>query len=153
MTIEQPAAHAAAGDLVRARMVIGGESVAAADGQTFELTNPATGQVFATAPLGGREDVDRAVAAARRAFDDPKGWRTWAAGKRGRSLAKLAALIKQHSEELALLETRNVGKPIGGSRGEVVGASLVFDYYAGAANKIFGETIPVSKPGLDFSLR
>ena len=153
MTIEQPAAQAAAGDLVRARMVIGGESVAAADGQTFELTNPATGRVFATAPLGGREDVDRAVAAARRAFDDPKGWRTWAAGKRGRSLAKLAALIKQHSEELALLETRNVGKPIGGSRGEVVGASLVFDYYAGAANKIFGETIPVSKPGLDFSLR
>ncbi|HEU0237390.1 MAG TPA: aldehyde dehydrogenase family protein [Candidatus Limnocylindrales bacterium] len=154
MTIEQPAATpAAATENLRARMVIGGESADAADGQTFELTNPATGQVFATAPLGGREDVDRAVAAARAAFDDPKGWRTWAAGKRGRSLAKLAALIKQHSEELALLETRNVGKPIGGSRGEVVGASLVFDYYAGAANKIFGETIPVSKPGLDFSLR
>jgi betaine-aldehyde dehydrogenase len=153
MTIEQPAAQTATGDVLRARMVIGGESVDAADDQTFEITNPATGQVFATAPLGGRADVDRAVAAARAAFDDPKGWRTWAAGKRGRSLAKLAALIKQHSEELALLETRNVGKPIGGSRGEVVGASLVFDYYAGAANKIFGETIPVSKPGLDFSLR
>jgi betaine-aldehyde dehydrogenase len=158
MTIDPSArqvgdAATAADEALTARMVIGGESVDAADGQTFEITNPATGSVIATAPLGGREDVDRAVAAARRAFDDPKGWRTWAAGKRGRTLAKFAALIKQHSEELALLETRNVGKPIGGSRGEVVGASLVFDYYAGAANKIFGETIPVSKPGLDFSLR
>jgi len=145
--------EATAADVLRVRMTIGGQSVDAADGRTFEITNPATGRMFATAPLGGREDVDRAVAAARAAFDDPKGWRTWAAGKRGRSLAKLATLLKQQSEELALLETRNVGKPIGGSRGEVVGASLVFDYYAGAANKIFGETIPVSKPGLDFSLR
>ncbi|HSL34977.1 MAG TPA: aldehyde dehydrogenase family protein [Candidatus Limnocylindrales bacterium] len=135
------------------RMMIGGESVDAADGQTFDVVNPATGTVIATAPLGGREDVDRAVAAARKAFDDRKGWASWAAGKRGRTLSKLAALIKQHSEELAQLETANVGKPIGGSRGEVVGASLVFDYYAGAANKLFGQTIPVSKPGLDLTIR
>jgi betaine-aldehyde dehydrogenase len=134
-------------------MFVGGESVDAADGQTFEITNPATGSVIATAPLGGREDVDRAVAAAQKAFEDRKGWATWAAGKRGRALSKLAALIKQHSEELAHLETANVGKPIGGSRGEVIGASLVFDYYAGAANKLFGQTIPVSKPGLDMTLR
>ncbi|HYC07796.1 MAG TPA: aldehyde dehydrogenase family protein, partial [Candidatus Binatia bacterium] len=92
-------------------------------------------------------------AAAQAAFDDPKGWATWAAGKRGRTLAKFAALVKDHSEELARLESRNVGKPISGARGEVIGASLVFDYYAGAANKLFGETIPVSKPGLDFTLR
>ena len=134
-------------------MVIGGEPVDAADGQTFEVVNPATGKVIATAPLGGPADVDRAVAAARRAFDDRKGWATWAAGKRGRSLAKLAALIKDHTEELAQLESRNVGKPISGARGEIIGASLVFDYYAGAANKIFGQTIPVSKPGLDLTLR
>ena len=135
------------------RMLIGGESVDAADGQTFDVVNPATGAVIATAPLGGREDVDRAVAAARKAFDDRKGWANWAAGKRGRTLAKFASLLKQHSEELAQLETANVGKPIGGSRGEVVGASLVFDYYAGAANKVFGQTIPVSKPGIDLTLR
>jgi acyl-CoA reductase-like NAD-dependent aldehyde dehydrogenase len=154
MTIEQPAAQPASDEeILRARMVIGGESVDAADGQTFDVVNPATGRLIATAPLGGREDVDRAVAAARKAFDDPKGWRTWAAGKRGRTLAKFAALVKEHSEELARLESRNVGKPIGEARGEVVGASLVFDYYGGAANKVFGETIPVSKPGLDFSLR
>ncbi len=136
-----------------ARMVIGGESVDAADGQTFEIVNPAHGRVIGTAPQGGPEDVDRAVAAARQAFDDPKGWSRWAASKRGRSLARLAALIKEHTDELAWLESRNVGKPISGARGEVTGASLVFDYYAGAANKVFGQTIPVSKPGLDLTLR
>ena len=135
------------------RMVIGGESVDAADGQTFDIVNPATGEVMATAPMGGREDVDRAVAAAQAAFDDRKGWANWAAGKRGRSLSKLASLIKQHTDELAQLESQNVGKPITAARGEVVGTSLVFDYYAGAANKIFGQTIPVSKPGLDLTLR
>jgi betaine-aldehyde dehydrogenase len=152
---ERPAGKDGSGgeDVLEARMVIGGEQVDAADGQTFEVVNPATGKVIATAPLGGREDVDRAVAAAQKAFEDRKGWATWAAGKRGRTLAKFASLIKANSEELAQLESRNVGKPITGARGEVVGASLVFDYYAGAANKIFGETIPVSKPGLDFTLR
>ena len=149
----QERASAPASAPTTARMVVGGEQVDAADGKTFDVVNPATGQVIATAPLGGREDVDRAVAAARKAFDDRKGWASWAAGKRGRSLSKLAALIKQNSEELAQLETANVGKPINASRGEVVGASLVFDYYAGAANKIFGQTIPVSKPGLDLTIR
>ncbi len=154
MTTEQQAAAGTNADAVtRTQMVIGGEQVDAADGQTFEIVNPATGRIVATAPLGGKADVDRAVDAARKAFDDPKGWATWAAGKRGRTLSKYAALIKQHSEELAQLETANVGKPITGSRGEVIGASLVFDYYAGAANKIFGQTIPVSKPGLDMTLR
>ena len=154
MTTEQraPMEAAAAGPTV-ARMVIGGESVDAADGQTFDVVNPAIGRTIATAPLGGREDVDRAVATAQKAFEDRKGWASWAAGKRGRSLAKLADLIKKSSEELAWLESRNVGKPITGARGEVIGASLVFDYYAGAANKIYGQTIPVSKPGLDLTLR
>src|SRR5881628_1590333 len=141
------------GSQTAARMVIGGEPADAVDGQTFEIVNPATGKVIATAPLGGRDDVDRAVAAAQTAFEDRKGWANWAAGKRGRSLAKLAALIKDNSDELAQLESRNVGKPISGAKGEVIGASLVFDYYAGAANKIFGQTIPVTKPGLDLTLR
>jgi betaine-aldehyde dehydrogenase len=135
------------------QMVIGGETVDAADGQTFDVVNPATGRTIATAPLGGPADVDRAVEAARKAFDDRKGWASWAAGKRGRSLAKFAALIKDHTEELAQLESQNVGKPITGARGEITGVSLVFDYYAGAANKIYGQTIPVSKPGLDLTLR
>jgi acyl-CoA reductase-like NAD-dependent aldehyde dehydrogenase len=149
MTTQLPSSETATG----VRMVIGGESVDAADGQTFDVVNPATGATIATAPLGGPADVDRAVEAARKAFDDRKGWATWAAGKRGRSLAKLAALIKANTDELAQLESRNVGKPISGARGEITGVSLVFDYYAGAANKVFGQTIPVSKPGLDLTLR
>ncbi len=148
MTVDQTASTISA-----MKMMIGGQSVDAADGQTFEIVNPATGVVIATAPLGGKADVDIAVAAAQKAFEDPKGWATWAAGKRGRTLAKFAAIIKDHSEELSWLETRNVGKPIGSSRGEIIGSSLVFDYYAGAANKVFGQTIPVSKPGLDLTLR
>ena len=103
--------------------------------------------------MGGREDVNRAVAAARKAFDDPKGWSSWSASKRGRTLAKLSSLVKANLEELARLESRNGGKPISGARGETLGVSLVFEYYAGAANKVFGQTIPVSKPGLDFTLR
>ena len=140
-------------DIATLRMVIGGETVDAADGQRFDVVNPATGGVIATAPQGGKVDVDKAVAAAQAAFEAPKGWSSWAAGKRGRTLAKLAALVKDHTEELAQLESRNTGKPISGARGEITGVSLVFDYYAGAANKIYGQTIPVSKPGLDLTLR
>lgn len=147
MTTEQSTSKSsgATATATAVRMVIGGEQVDAADGQTFDVVNPATGKVIAKAPLGGREDIDRAVDAAQKAFEDRKGWATWAAGKRGRTLAKFASLVKQNSEELAQLETANVGKPITSSRGEVIGASLVFDYYAGAANKVFGQTIPVSK--------
>src|ERR1044071_1360407 len=114
MTTDQRAPDTAADTPTTARMIIGGESSDAADGPSFEVVNPANGRVIATAPLGGREDVDRAVSAAQKAFEDRKGWASWAAGKRGRSLSKLADLIKKNSEELAWLESRNVGKPIGG---------------------------------------
>jgi betaine-aldehyde dehydrogenase len=144
---------AAKTDISAIQMVIGGENVDAADGQTFDIVNPATGSTIATAPLGGKADVDRAVVAAQKAFDEPKGWSSWAAGKRGRTLSKFADLIKKNSEELAQLESRNTGKPITSARGEIIGSSLVFDYYGGAANKVFGQTIPVSKPGLDITLR
>jgi acyl-CoA reductase-like NAD-dependent aldehyde dehydrogenase len=134
-------------------MVIGGEPADAAEGRTFDVVDPTHGRVVATAPLGGKADIDRAVEAAQRALDEPKGWSTWTATKRGRSLAKLAALMRDNLEELAQLETQNVGKPIKGARGEVLGASFVFDYYAGAANKVTGQTIPVNAPGLDLTLR
>ena len=118
MTTQQEVSATDATAPANVRMVIGGERVDAADGQTFDVINPATGKVVARAPLGGREDVDRAVVAAQKAFEDRKGWATWAAGKRGRTLSKFAALVKQHTEELAQLETANVGKPITSSRGE-----------------------------------
>jgi betaine-aldehyde dehydrogenase len=152
-TQEQVRPSPSSSEAMDAKMIIGGEQVDAADGQTFDVVNPATGAVMAHAPLGGPEDVNRAVQAATKALDDPKGWATWSASKRGRTLAKFAGIVRDHLEELAQLESRNVGKPISGARGEALAVSFVFDYYAGAANKLFGETIPVSKPGLDFTLR
>jgi len=153
MTTQTEAAGAATPALGTVQMIIGGERVDAADGQTFDVVNPATGELLAHVPLGGAEDVNRAVAAAQKALDDPKGFSSWSAAKRGRALQKLSNLVKDHLEELARLESRNVGKPIAGARGEALGVSLVFEYYAGAANKHFGETIPTSRPGLDFTLR
>ena len=133
------------------KMIIGGEQVEALDGQTFDVFNPATGKVIARAPLGGKADVDRAVEAARAAYEGP--WSTWSASKRGRTLQKFADLAKKNLEELAQLERENVGKPIQSARGEALAVGLVLEYYAGAANKHFGETIPTSRPGLDFTLR
>jgi acyl-CoA reductase-like NAD-dependent aldehyde dehydrogenase len=154
MTTQPAAATPAAPHQVQSfPMIIGGGPSEATEGGWFDVVDPATNAVFARAPLGTPADVDRAVAAARAAFEDPKGWSSWSAAKRGRTLQRLATLIKDHLEELAQLETRNVGKPITSSRGEVLGAAFVFEYYAGAATKIFGETIPVSRPGLDFTLR
>jgi betaine-aldehyde dehydrogenase len=134
-----------------AQMLIGGEHVSAADGQTFDVYNPATGELIARAPLGGKADVDHAVDAAQRAFAGP--WSTWSAAKRGRTLQKFADLCKKSMEELAQIERANCGKPITAARGEAFGVNLVLEYYAGAANKLFGETIPTSVPGLDFTLR
>ena len=133
------------------KMVIGGEQVDALDGQTFEVGNPATGEVIACVPLGGKADVDRAVAAAQKAFEGP--YSKWSAAKRGRTLQKFADLVKKANEELAQIDRENVGKPIVASRGESFAVSLVLEYYAGAATKHFGETIPTSIPGFDFTLR
>ncbi|HEY7738618.1 MAG TPA: aldehyde dehydrogenase family protein [Candidatus Limnocylindria bacterium] len=153
MTAETTPTTSVAPSLGTVQMLIGGEQVDAADGQTFDVVNPATGELLAKVPLGGPEDVNRAVAAAQKALDDPKGFASWSAAKRGRALQKLSNLAKDHIEELAQLESRNVGKPIAGARGEALSVGLVFEYYAGAANKHFGETIPTSAPGLDFTLR
>ncbi len=137
---------------MRFHMKINGEDVAAASGQTFRVVNPATGEVVADAPKGGPEDVDRAARAAQAAFDDGR-WSGMSATDRGRVLLRLAALIRDHAEDLATLETRQSGKTIADSRGEVAGAAGCFEYYAGAANKVFGETIPVADGGVDFTLR
>ena len=134
-----------------ARMFIGGEQVDALDGQTFDVTNPATGEVFARVPLGGKADVDRAVEAAHKALEGP--YAKWSAAKRGRTLMKYADLVKKNVEELAQIDRENVGKPIAASRNESFAVSLVLEYYGGAANKHFGETIPTSMPGFDFTLR
>jgi betaine-aldehyde dehydrogenase len=105
------------------------------------VLNPATEEQIAEVPGATVEDADRAVEAARRAFP---GWRAVAPADRGRLLRRLAALVEEHGEELARLETRNVGKPISDARGEVGMVAEVFYFYAGAVDKHHGETIPVA---------
>ncbi len=143
-----PGGHSPAPTL---KMVIGGKQVDAADGATFDVVSPVTAGVIARVPRGGAEDVDRAVAAAAGAFDGE--WHTWSQTRRGRTLGRLAALIRDHLEELAATESRNMGKPISSARWEMGAVADVMEYWAGAANKLMGETIPVSKPGFDFTLR
>jgi acyl-CoA reductase-like NAD-dependent aldehyde dehydrogenase len=135
-----------------ALLVIDGKRVASASGQTYATLNPATGEALADVAEAGLEDVERAVAAARRAFDDGP-WPNWPASQRAQVLFKMAALIRERMGELAELETRNSGKIIADSLGEVKAAAACFEYYGGAATKIFGETIPITSPGLDLTLR
>ena len=113
------------------------------------VVNPATEQTIAELPAAGVEETDAAVAAARTAFP---AWRTVAPADRARLLRRLAALVEENGEELALLETRNVGKPIADSRGEVAMVAEVFYFYAGAVDKHHGETIPVTG-GVDMTFR
>ena len=113
------------------------------------VLNPATEEAIAELPSAGVEESDAAVAAAKAAFP---AWRAVAPADRARLLRRLAALVEEHGEELALLETRNVGKPIADSRGEVGMVAEVFYFYAGAVDKHHGETIPVAG-GVDMTFR
>jgi len=133
------------------RMVIGGELVAAADGQTFEVVEPHRGTVVGVVPSGGPADVDRAVAAAQTAFDGE--WSSLSAADRGRLMYRFAQVVRDHEPELAQLESTQIGKPISGAAWEVGQVAKVFEFYAGATTKLHGSTIPVHRPGFDFTLR
>ncbi|HEX2288193.1 MAG TPA: aldehyde dehydrogenase family protein [Gaiellaceae bacterium] len=113
------------------------------------VVNPATEESIAEIPEASAEDADGAVEAARRAFP---AWRAVAPGDRVRLLRRLAAAVEEHGEELARLETQNVGKPIADSRGEVQMVADVFHFYAGAVDKHYGDTIPVAG-GVDLTFR
>jgi betaine-aldehyde dehydrogenase len=133
------------------RMTIGEARVEAADGRTFEVVEPHAGRVIANVPLAGQEDVDRAVAAAQAAFEGE--WSRISAADRGRLLSRFAEVVRDHEDELSLLESRQIGKPITGARWEVGQVAKVLEFYAGATTKLHGETIPVHRPGFDFTLR
>lgn len=115
------------------------------------LIEPATGQPLIEVARATVDDLDRAVQDAQRAFTGE--WRRINTRKRGQLLNRFAALIRENREELARLESRNVGKPIRDSRDEVGLAANVFEYYAGATNKIGGQTIPGAASGVLMSFR
>ena len=116
---------------------------------SFAVINPATEEPIAELEEAGVEQTDEAVARANAAF---KEWRAVAPTDRARLLRRVATLVEEHTEELARIESQNVGKPIGGARAEVGMVAQVFHFYAGAVDKHHGETIPVAG-GIDMTFR
>jgi acyl-CoA reductase-like NAD-dependent aldehyde dehydrogenase len=135
------------------KLLIGGEWVDAANGETFATVNPATGEELVQIAAAGAEDVDRAAAAARAAFAGE--WSKWSGAQRGDVLWKVADLLEKHTQEFAELETLDNGKTLRvSSRVDVPQAVKHFRYYAGWASKLEGSTIPVSFPNqLVYTLR
>ena len=131
------------------RMLIDGRWVAAASGKSFESRNPATGELLAMVAEGDAEDVDRAVAAARRAFDGP--WRRFKPYERQALLLKLADLVEEHFDELSTLDTLDMGAPVSRTRASRQRVLGMLRWYAGMATSIHGETIDNSLPGEYFS--
>src|SRR5437588_153708 len=115
---------------------IGGEWVDAADGGTMEVLNPATGETIAEVPRGTAKDVDRAVEAAKKALPE---WLETTPGERAEVLLKLADLLEEHAEELARLESKNVGKPLPAARDELPVAADNLRFFAGAARLLEGK--------------
>lgn len=127
-------------------LLIDGALRASLGGETFEVIDPATGQVFASAALGGAADIDLAVRAARRAFDGA--WAKVTPAQRARLLIKLAELIETNAERIALTESLDNGMPFMMAKfGSVMGAAEQLRYNAGWATKITGETMTPSFPG------
>jgi aldehyde dehydrogenase (NAD+) len=126
-------------------MLIGGEWVEALSGETFESVNPYTARTWATAPEAGEEDVDRAVRAAREAFDEGP-WGRMTGTERARLMRRLAELIAENAESLAVVETTDNGKLLREMGGQMKALPEWYYYFAGAADKIQGDTIPSHNP-------
>ena len=131
-------------------MFIDGERVAAADGETEPVINPATGETIGEVAKGSAEDVDRAVAAAERAFPS---WAEVSPGQRALALLRLADLVEEHAEELAQLESLNVGKPISAAREEIPFASDHIRFFAGASRSLEGRAAGEYEPGYTSIIR
>ncbi len=131
------------------RLLIGCKWVEAVSGKTFESRNPATGELLAVVAEGDAADIDRAVAAARRAFDGP--WSKFKPYERQQLLLKLADLVERHFDELSMLDTLDMGAPISRTRANQRRVLGMLRYYAGMATALHGETIENSLPGEVFS--
>lgn len=134
-------------DLKHCQMLIDGEWVGAEDGQTFESINPATGEAWATAPIAGKADVERVVQAAHRAFTEGP-WAKTTATERGKMLRKLGDLLVGKSEDLGRAETTDTGKMFKETRWQAAYIADFFHYFAGLADKIHGDTMPIDKPDM-----
>ncbi len=133
-------------------MLVAGDWRESSDGAHSSVLDPSNNEVVAEVPRGTREDARAAVGAAREAFRSPD-WREIDSSKRGRILTKLAGLIRENSEELARLETLSEGKTLRESKGDVAWAARAFEYFAGLADKVEGETIPVPPKRLNYTMK
>ncbi len=132
------------------KLFIDGRWVDSCSGETFETVNPATEEPLARVARANPEDVDRAVQAARKALSGP--WSQMTPKERAGLLFKVAAALREQVEEFAKLETLDQGKPIQTSRKEVLSTARFFEFYAGAADKLYGDTIPLGPDYIDFTL-
>lgn len=133
-------------------LLIDNQWVPATSGHTFDALNPATEEVLAAVAEAGPADVDRAVAAARRAYEHPS-WAGLAPTARERYLHRIADLIEAHTEELATLDTLNNGMPLVISRLSMQAAAAAFRYFAGWPTKVFGNTNPTDGTTFSYTLR
>lgn len=134
------------------KMLVGGDWRESSSGTSSPVLDPSNNQIIAEVPKATRQDAKGAVESARQAFESAE-WREMDPSKRGRILTKLTGLIRENSEELARLETLNEGKPFRESKGDVAWAARTFEYFAGLADKVEGETIPVPPKRLNYTLR
>lgn len=134
------------------QLLIGGRSLPAVSGETFETVSPTTNLPIGRVPKAGLADVELAIRAARDAFDNGP-WQHMTPLERSRVLHKIAAILRDRIDELARLETMNCGKIIVESRGDVNASANCFEYYASVATQYWGEQIPMNGPLLDYTLR
>lgn len=128
-------------------MYVDGAWVDAEGGKTFDSLNPSTGQAWASIPAASEADVNKAVEAAHRAFSEGP-WSTMLATERGVLLRQLAEAMKEHSEELGRTETVDTGKLFSETRWQATYLSNYYHYYAGLADKVHGDTLPIDKPNM-----
>jgi betaine-aldehyde dehydrogenase len=134
------------------QLYINGEFVAPQAAATVDVIDPATTEVIARVPNAGANDVNRAVTAARAAFDAGP-WKDVTAQDRGRILFEIARVIRERAAELAAIETRNTGKPIVEAEFDIADAATCYEYYGGLATKIHGDVIPVPDNAMSLALR
>jgi betaine-aldehyde dehydrogenase len=132
------------------KLFVNGKWRDAASGGTLKLINPTTEELLGAVAAGEERDIETAVSGAQGAYETS--WRDLAPGRRTEILFRLAALLREHLDELAELEMRNIGKPISDARDEVGLGARIFEYYAGAVTKFYGQTIPVARGGYDFAI-
>ncbi len=155
-TLQEPGAaprRPPAGELRRPKMLVGGDWVDARSGRTFESVDPYTGRPWAEVPRAGPEDVDAAVRAARAAFDDGP-WGRAPGRERARLMRRLADLVAERADELAVVESTDNGKLIREMQGQIRALPDYLHFFAGLADKLGGETLPADRPDfLVYTLR